>query len=128
MDASCGCQRAEEGRCPMTAPDLDALEQWRLEAYDTTQKWTHVPDSGLPAGVLHARRVDRLINALLATARRERRLREALGELREMAASVRHGHVGGQQTGPSRWNMTEGTKRRMLSIIDAALAEEGQDG
>lgn len=103
---------------PMTAPDLDALEQWRLEAYDTTQKWTHVPDSGIPASVLHARRVDRLINALLATARRERRMREALGEL----TAIVRGEC------PSLLNEDSGGDGALAVEIDAALAGEGQDG
>ncbi len=126
----CGASTPKTCTCakevpPMTAPDLDALARlleestqrpWSVEPFPNgTGTWygrvkgsctvanvDDINDTHLIAAAVNA------LPALLATARRERRLREALKDIAERSVFS--------------------SKDRLVEHARAALAEEGQDG
>lgn len=86
--------------------------EWRTDAYDTMQKWTQAADTAVPPSVLHARRVERLMDEIDALAAENARLREVLSKVCVAAA-----YYGGDYV-----------EREVDAVLDAALnPQENRD-
>ena len=99
-------------------PEQEA--EWRSGAYDTMQKWTQATDTAVPSSVLHARRVERLLDGIanqLATI-------EALRDVLSVLSSYVSAGMGDDATTPQQWN--ERIRWGIDFLVDATVKRAEQ--